>query len=876
MKYSIVIPTYNHCEDYLKPCIDSILKYSDLTDLEVIVVANGCTDGTKEYLGQLIGPWLKVIWRDAPLGYPLANNLGISVASGDYIILLNNDTQLQPQERNYWLDLLTSPFEKDAKVGITGPVKFDWDCGGYTYQCMAFWLVCIKRSLIEAIGGLDEAFSPGMGEDGDFCIRAAVNGVTFVSVPQDSVDSFGNKITNMGFPINHIGNGTFRDNDAQKNAIIERNHKLLISRYGNPDSNPFKSQSNNPYAARETIMNNPKPKYSIVIPTYNHCDDLLKPCLESIIQFSDMSQLEVIVVANGCTDHTQAYMEGMGAPFKLIWSAEPLGYTKATNLGIQAAKGEFVVLLNNDTQLLAQENNRWLDWLAEPFADPMMGITGPLELFDNYSNYHVMIFFCVMVRASLFTKIGILDEAYSPGGGEDIDFTIRANKAGYKSQVIAPTEYKQDAYTNVGVFPIWHKDNQTFKAIPEYTNHIVKRNGLLNCKRYNNDIRLNLGAGGVDYPGFLSVDMYDRRAHVNADITKIEFDDNSVSEILASHVFEHLNPYHSVPILQRWQAALKPGGKLVMEMPDIERLCRKFLDEKDYVKKLGVLNAVFGSVNTTDVGGPDEITSPHLFGWWPESLYHHLTQAGFTDIKFMEEQIPHPEANLRVECYKPCLAIDRKSLNWQEPVTYYEIFVENSYGVDKQEIRGKTVIDIGANLGMFSLLCVECGANRVVSVEAQPQVYQGLLQNVGTYKAITPLNYAAYDTDGKFVHIANQHVASRVGGDEGDLVMTMTLQTLLKTQNILGNDLVLKLDCEGAEFNILLTASNDLIRRFGIVYMEVHDRANEDPKWHDSNMIGNKMMEAGFKQVKRFTIQGKDEARGTFDLGVYVDKWVRL
>ena len=71
-----------------------------------------------------------------------------------------------------------------------------------------------------------------------------------------------------------------------------------------------------------------------------------------------------IVVANGCTDHTQAYMEGMGAPFKLIWSAEPLGYTKATNLGIQAAKGEFVVLLNNDTQLLAQENNRWLDWLA--------------------------------------------------------------------------------------------------------------------------------------------------------------------------------------------------------------------------------------------------------------------------------------------------------------------------------------------------------------------------------------------------------------------------------------------------------------------------------------------------------------------------------
>ena len=50
MTYSIVIPTYNYCNDLLKPCLESIIKYTDLLDLEVLVVANGCTDNTKEYV----------------------------------------------------------------------------------------------------------------------------------------------------------------------------------------------------------------------------------------------------------------------------------------------------------------------------------------------------------------------------------------------------------------------------------------------------------------------------------------------------------------------------------------------------------------------------------------------------------------------------------------------------------------------------------------------------------------------------------------------------------------------------------------------------------------------------------------------------------
>jgi len=82
MKYNIVIPTYNHCEDLLKPCIDSILKYTNMKYTEIIISANGCIDNTKQYLEDLynifvgfgFGDHVKIVWNDIPLGYVKAIN----------------------------------------------------------------------------------------------------------------------------------------------------------------------------------------------------------------------------------------------------------------------------------------------------------------------------------------------------------------------------------------------------------------------------------------------------------------------------------------------------------------------------------------------------------------------------------------------------------------------------------------------------------------------------------------------------------------------------------------------------------------------------------------------------------------------------------
>ena len=100
-------------------------------------------------------------------------------------------------------------------------------------------------------------------------------------------------------------------------------------------------------------------KYSIIIPVYKHFEDCTKPCLESIIRTTDLENVEVIVVANGCGDDgTKEFVESLGEHFTLLWFDEPLGFTKATNIGISNALGEYIILLNNDIIILDRfENN---------------------------------------------------------------------------------------------------------------------------------------------------------------------------------------------------------------------------------------------------------------------------------------------------------------------------------------------------------------------------------------------------------------------------------------------------------------------------------------------------------------------------------------
>lgn len=211
-------------------------------------------------------------------------------------------------------------------------------------------------------------------------------------------------------------------------------------------------------------------KYSIVVPTYNHCDDLLKPCIEGVLNSTIMNNVEIIVVANGCVDNTKEYLDGLtGFNLKTVWFDEGIGYTRATNAGIKAADptSEYVILLNNDAFLLNQKKNHWIDMLETPFkaGGDRVGVTGPMKGFNKETSRNFLIFFCVMIRNSVFKEVGLLDEIFSPGSGEDVDFCIRLENADYLVIETGKTDFDNGAVIGTGGFPIFHEGERTVHDI---------------------------------------------------------------------------------------------------------------------------------------------------------------------------------------------------------------------------------------------------------------------------------------------------------------------------------------------------------------------------------------------------------------------------
>ena len=88
-------------------------------------------------------------------------------------------------------------------------------------------------------------------------------------------------------------------------------------------------------------------KYSIVIPTYNR-HDLLRQCVASVIKNSAAYDHEIVIVANGRKEPK----EDFGDKVRWLWFDEQIGYVKACNQGIAGSDGEYVVLMNDDVQIL--------------------------------------------------------------------------------------------------------------------------------------------------------------------------------------------------------------------------------------------------------------------------------------------------------------------------------------------------------------------------------------------------------------------------------------------------------------------------------------------------------------------------------------------
>ena len=231
---------------FTRMSLEVLLEHTDGESCEVIVVDNGSTDGTRDYLRELAGlnPNVHLVLNPDNAGFARACNQGLAVARGEVIVLLNNDALVPPA----WLPRLRRAVA-EPDIGLAGPVTNrigneaevevayeTWgeflkaaetraaehdgqlaDIGTVTMFCMA-----MRRDVLERIGPLDQRFEIGLLEDDDYSLRTREAGLRTVCLHDVLVHHFGETSFGDLVPSGDYG------------RILEANKKRFEEKWGRP------------------------------------------------------------------------------------------------------------------------------------------------------------------------------------------------------------------------------------------------------------------------------------------------------------------------------------------------------------------------------------------------------------------------------------------------------------------------------------------------------------------------------------------------------------------------------------------------------------------------------------------------------------------
>ena len=155
-------------------------------------------------------------------------------------------------------------------------------------------------------------------------------------------------------------------------------------------------------------------------------------------------------------------------------------------------------------------------------------------------------------------------------------------------------------------------------------------------------MKLNLGSGCRNLPDYTNIDI-DPRADVQADLRQLPFENESADEIVAIHVIEHFYRWEVVDVLKEWSRVLKPGGRLVLECPDLAKILRNILSG--------------GPERMTLMGlyGDPKYRSPimtHKWAYTHQMLRHVVEEAGFKNVTDAWPQYHHSVRDMRLEATK--------------------------------------------------------------------------------------------------------------------------------------------------------------------------------------------------------------------------------
>lgn len=210
---------------------------------------------------------------------------------------------------------------------------------------------------------------------------------------------------------------------------------------------------------------------SIIIPSCCKTTKWLKPALDSIVKYTSLDRIELLISANGISEQVKEflieYKKTPGLDMKILFHPERVGYPKAVNDACHISRGDKLVFFNSDCQILPSPINQWIDLLERPFLDnENTGITGPLEIYCKFTNEPFLCAFLIMVSRKMLSKIGLLDLAFKSGHGEDVDLSERAKLHGFTTKLTSEN-IGEDASVMRGNFPAYHEAEISTEKDPE-------------------------------------------------------------------------------------------------------------------------------------------------------------------------------------------------------------------------------------------------------------------------------------------------------------------------------------------------------------------------------------------------------------------------
>lgn len=469
VKFSILVPLYNTPEKYLRQAVDSV-RAQTYADWE-LCLADG-SDAEHAYVGRICAEYTqqdkRILYRKLPKNEGISGNTNacLAMASGDYIALFDHDDVLHPSVLYEYMKVIcgrgadyiycdeaTFKGNKTIDDMITLHFKPDFAPDNLRANNYICHFSAFDRKLLD--GGVVFRSEFDGSQDHDMILRLTARAECVVHVPKL-----------LYYWRSHEGS-VAADINA-KSYAVEAAKGAVAAHLRDQGFENFEIRSTKAFETIFQIKYEIKgnPLVSIVIPNKDHKEDLER-CITSILEKSSYGHYEIIVVENnsGSGEIFEYYRKIQENPnIRVITYEGGFNYSKINNLGAAEARGEYIVLLNNDTAVISLD---WIEELLMYAQRPDVGAVGAKLYYADRTIQHAGVVLglgqhrtaghshyrvssnnlgymgrlcyaqnvmavtgaCLMMRKELFDRLHGLDEQFAVSLN-DVDLCIRAWKAG--------------------------------------------------------------------------------------------------------------------------------------------------------------------------------------------------------------------------------------------------------------------------------------------------------------------------------------------------------------------------------------------------------------------------------------------------------------